>query len=442
MRRRQGPPLRSHAPTVDPRLGPQKREKSVRTPEAKEIPLEVARALPSKRHARKRPVILRAPGMRNANGPARPHLHQRLVAGWKKWTRPGRRNRTKRRKRGHRRLPCPRPIRARFDIWMTSMGEEDGSHNWNLSQLDKEWVADKQNYDNTSIFGMRVLKVVPATQFTQNSVAGVDTMNLPVHHLLYKAQKGYDLGLIANGGFCSLVCVRSLIELYSIKALLRILRDRNYNVDVKELLAAVARDKNAPEPRINSKRKELMELLVQDYVLPKLQELVSWGRLDPQVARLRKIVADLQRQLAVAKGTDAAAVAVAREEPAAAMDHVDKYRRPAKMAKTPQAKFADSPNSRTATTVVKNMQLSMDQQKVMAGHLIELKHLTSPTKGSAGEPVIPPAVAQATQREIRKIVGDWGLPARFLGAVGGSVPATVLELLAMCTTIAQSGSPP
>lgn len=319
--------------------------------------------------------------------------------------------------------------------------DEDSSHSWNLSQLDKVWEADKQNYDKNSIFGMRIPKAVPATQFTQNSVAGMDTMNLPVHHLLYKARKSYDFRLIANGRFCSLICVRSLNELYFLKSLLRVLRDRNFNVDVKELLAAIARDKNIPEPRVNVKRKEVMELLVQDYMLPKLQELVSGGRMDPQVSNLSKMVADLQRQLAIARGADAAAAATAREEPAAAMDHVEKFRRPEKMAKTLQGKFGDNPNSRTVNAMVKGMQLSMDQQKAMAGFLVELKHLTSPNKGAAGETVISVAEAQATAKEVRKIATDWGLPTRFLGAASSSVPNTVLDLLAMCTTLAQSETP-
>lgn len=164
--------------------------------------------------------------------------------------------------------------------------------------------------------------------------------------------------------------------------------------------------------------------------------------MDPQVSNLGKMVAGLQRQLAIAKGVDAAAVTAAKEEPTAATDHVDKFRRPEKMAKTLQGKFGDSPNSRSVSAVVKGMQLSIDQQKAMAGFLIELKHLTSPTKGAAGETIISAAEAQATQREVRKIVTDWGLPARFLGAANSSVPNTVLDLLATCTTLAQTESPP
>ena len=320
--------------------------------------------------------------------------------------------------------------------------EGDSSHSWNLSQLDKEWEDDKMNYDKNVCFGMRIPKTVPATNFTQNTVAGMDTLNLPVHLLLYKNQKSYDFRLIANGRFCSLLCVRSLNELYLFKSLMRVLRDRNFNVDVKELVGAVARDKGIPEPRVNAKRKEVMEILVQDYLHPRLLELVSGGRSDPQVSTLTRQVAELQRQLAAAKGADATAAATEKEEPGAITDHVEKFRRPDKMAKSLQGKFSDNPNTRNVASVIKNMSLTIDQQKEMAGYVVELKHITTPNKGSSGETVISPAEAQATQKEIRKIVADWGLPARFLGAANTSVPNTVLGLLAMCTSLAKTETPP
>ena len=323
-----------------------------------------------------------------------------------------------------------------------SDGQLSEGENWidGGTDLESPWVADSRYYDNRSIYGLRVPKKIPPTQWSQSAKsAGMSPYDAKVFQYLYNGDKSYDFRSVANGRFVLFKVCRNVGEFHAAGALLSVLRSRDDKVDLDAIIKAHVEGKGETLKSDKIERKAQRKQAIIEQVT---QLMAPWRKPkgDPdEVTKLKAELARVMVDLAAAKAPASLAAASSAASlpgqslPPRISERLMSYQR----VQESERVFTKACNKVTAVTktevtrLTSALCLSREEKVSVAGALAEITDMC--TVGNQ----VSSLEAESMSKEVKRLLTDWGIPNSYLTSrLTRPTLLSAIELLALATVIA------